>query len=76
MIVADVLGLISRMRKGVGLVFFIHQPRPEEAALLGGRLEGWQQARSRRGPSFETPCCARLLRMRSVGGTVDVMARF
>src|SRR5258707_15848134 len=32
-----------------------------------GRLEGWPQARPRPLPSFETPCCARLLRMRSVG---------
>jgi len=30
-------------------------PHPEEAALLGGRLEGWPPARSRLRPSFEMP---------------------
>ncbi len=48
----------------------INQPRPEERAessLRCARLEGRPQARSCRCPSFETPCCARLLRMRPVG---------
>jgi hypothetical protein len=39
-------------------------PPPEEhrAAM---RLEGWPLAPPRLLPSFETPCCARLLRMRA-----------
>jgi hypothetical protein len=32
----------------------VHQPHPEEAALLGGRLEGCQQALLSQWPSFET----------------------
>jgi hypothetical protein len=35
---------------------------------MGGRLEGRPRARLCQRPSFETPCRARLLRMRSVGG--------
>jgi hypothetical protein len=37
----------------------------EEAALLGGRLEGWPLARPSPLPSFETPTFGRLLGMRS-----------
>src|SRR5258708_13095798 len=33
----------------------IESPHPEEAAFLGGRLEGWQQAPLSPWPSFPTP---------------------
>src|SRR5258708_17413143 len=59
----------------------IHQPRPEEPTA-GRRLEGRPRARPCQWPSFETPCCARLLRMRSVGSnsilpiaTLDISMR-
>src|SRR5258708_5424684 len=39
------------------------RPRPEEPTE-GRRLEGRPQARPYQRPSFETPCCARLLRIR------------
>src|SRR5712671_4728676 len=48
----------------------IHQPRPEEPTE-GRRLEGRPRARPCRRPSFETPCCARLLRMRSVDAITE-----
>jgi hypothetical protein len=32
----------------------IESPHPEEATLLGGDLEGWQQALLSQRPSFET----------------------
>jgi hypothetical protein len=38
---------VSRLRKGRDI-------QSEEATLLGGRLEGWQQARMSQWPSFET----------------------
>ena len=41
-----------------------HQPRPEERALARVSKDGRSAAP---GPSFETPCFAWLLRMRSVG---------
>ncbi len=34
-------------------------PHPKEAALLGGRLEGWPRAPPRKPPSFETRAQAR-----------------
>src|SRR5258705_210964 len=52
------------------------QPHPEEAALLGGRLEGSPRVRAVH-PSFETPCFARLLRMRlSISSQARGWARF
>src|SRR5258708_39282429 len=47
-------------------------PHPEEAALLGGRLEGWPPARPRLWPSFETPTCGRLLRYYGAVGGQEV----
>jgi hypothetical protein len=41
------------------------RPPPEEAALLGGRLEGWQRERLGKRPSFETRARSALLTMRS-----------
>jgi hypothetical protein len=44
----------------------IYRPHPEEAALLGGRLEGWPLARPCPWPSFETAAQeGGLLRMRA-----------
>src|SRR5215470_12037486 len=42
----------------------ITSPHPEERRFLAARLEGWPLAQQCLLPSFETPCCARLLRMR------------
>jgi hypothetical protein len=49
----------------MGVLLQISQPHPEEAALLGGRLEGWMHGTASR-PSFETRRKdAALLRTRS-----------
>ena len=59
------MGLVPRFR-GSNHIDITNQPRPEERAR-GARLEGRPQATWCRRRSFETPCFAQLLRMRSAG---------
>src|SRR5437899_224884 len=61
--------LVERFR-GSNHIGLIHQPRPEEPTE-GRRLERRPQARPCQWPSLKTPCCARLDRMRPMGGQFD-----
>src|SRR5271154_4167096 len=60
----DLVKLVHRFRS-LNHIDIINQPRPEERALARVSKDGRRQGHAT--ASFETPCFACLLRMRSVG---------